>query len=75
MGGGSKEGKYKIRCYYDVLEVERNASDDDIRQAYRKLARKWHPGANLEKLFGNSCPFFHPAALVPLLVAKFYSSA
>ncbi|MDO8670493.1 MAG: molecular chaperone DnaJ [Dehalococcoidia bacterium] len=31
------------RDYYDVLGVERNASDDDIKKAFRKLAFKHHP--------------------------------
>ncbi len=34
------------RDYYDVLGVGRNASEKDIRQAYRKLARKFHPDVN-----------------------------
>ena len=32
--------------YYKVLGVERNATQDDITKAYRKLARKYHPDLN-----------------------------
>ena len=32
--------------YYDLLGVARDASDKDIRQAYRKLARQYHPDVN-----------------------------
>ena len=32
--------------YYELLGVGRDASDKDIRQAYRKLARQYHPDVN-----------------------------
>jgi DnaJ-class molecular chaperone len=32
--------------YYDILGVEKSAPEKDIKSAYRRLARKWHPDAN-----------------------------
>ncbi|WP_316831275.1 J domain-containing protein [Pedobacter aquatilis] len=32
--------------YYKVLEIKKDASADDIKKAYRKLARKYHPDLN-----------------------------
>src|SRR4051795_5245178 len=34
--------------YYKILGVDKKASQDDIKKAYRKLARKYHPDANKE---------------------------
>lgn len=31
------------RSFYEILGVERNASDADIKRAFRKLAQQWHP--------------------------------
>lgn len=33
-----------MKCHYEILGVKRDAGDDDLKKAYRKLALKWHPG-------------------------------
>ncbi|KAH7423802.1 hypothetical protein KP509_12G074300 [Ceratopteris richardii] len=32
--------------YYEILRVGRNATNDDLKRAYRKLVRQWHPDKN-----------------------------
>ena len=39
----------KFRDYYEVLGVNRDASHDEIRKAFRKLARKYHPDVAEDK--------------------------
>ncbi len=36
----------EFRDYYKILGVPRDAGDKDIKSAYRKLARQWHPDVN-----------------------------
>lgn len=32
--------------YYNILKVNKNATDDDLKKSYRRLAMKWHPDKN-----------------------------
>lgn len=36
-----------MQCYYDVLEVGRDADDDTLKKSYRKKALQWHPDKNI----------------------------
>ena len=37
------------RDYYEVLGVEKNASEGDLKNAFRSLARKYHPDRSTEE--------------------------
>ena len=37
-----------FKDYYKTLGLERTASEEDVRKAYRKLARKYHPDVSKE---------------------------
>ncbi|NWR76212.1 DJC21 protein, partial [Centropus unirufus] len=39
-----------MRCHYEVLGVRRDAADEELKRAYRRLALRWHPDKNLENV-------------------------
>jgi DnaJ-class molecular chaperone len=47
--------------YYEILQVDRNSSNVEIKKAYRKLAMKWHPDKNPENV-EQAAEMFHDIA-------------
>ena len=39
----------EFKDYYKILELNKNATQEDIKKAYRKLARKYHPDLNQKR--------------------------
>ena len=60
------------RDYYGILGVDRDATDAEIKKAYRKLARKYHPDVNSTE---EAAEKFREAALAQeVLTCLLYTS-
>jgi hypothetical protein len=50
-------GGKEMKCYYEVLEIETTASDEEIKKKYKQLALKYHPGLIFRFIFCNLSSF------------------
>eukprot|EP01083_Nonionella_stella_P026267 72238_1 len=40
--------QHQRRCLYNILDIPRSANSDEIKAAYKKQAKRWHPDRNIE---------------------------
>jgi preprotein translocase subunit Sec63 len=64
------------RSLYDILGLEPSATERDIRVAYKRLAKKWHPDKNpdnvkeAEEKFKEMCSVLAIGCVYPLLHSR-----
>jgi DnaJ homolog subfamily A member 5 len=42
-----RSAEYEMRCHYEVFELPRECSEEDIKKQYKKLALRYHPDKNI----------------------------
>ena len=42
-----------MQTHYDILELDKNCSQSDIKKTYRRLAKEYHPDKNKKKGFSS----------------------
>ena len=60
------------RDYYKILGIDKNANDDDIKKAYKKMALKYHPDKNkspgAEAKFKEVAEAYEVREIVPIII-------
>lgn len=41
--------KKESECYYEILQVKQDATEEEIRKSYKALTKKFHPDKNVEE--------------------------
>lgn len=60
----------KKTCYYEILDIDRESNEDEIKKSYKKLAIKFHPDKNQSE---NAAEVFKKVKLFCKIYFRFHT--